>query len=153
MSGLGLLDILPASEKIVVNGKELEIFQISGRCIGELLQRFPDLIQIFDSSVDDKVKLDIIKRVSPKAIAPIIAAACGNAGDPRAEAIADKLSVDDQIKILKIVQRLTMPDGFGPFVQRLAAHLDLGAQASSAAPSSPLPKRPRPSARPQMNPS
>ncbi len=149
MSGLGLLDVLPLSEKITINGKEIVVHQLSGRGIGELLQRFPDLIQVFDKSVEEGIKFDIMKRVSPQAIAPIIAAACGNAGDPRAEAIADALSLPDQIKILKIVHRLTMPEGFGPFVAELNSLLDFGVQEPSAAPSSPLPKRPRPSAQPQ----
>ncbi len=148
MSGLGLLDVLPQSEKVKIFDKEVDVYPISAHGIGDLLRRFPELVRVFDKAVEEGVKFEILTRIAPKAVAPIIAAACGNPGDEVAEAIADKLPLETQVAIMKATYRMTMPEGFGPFVKRLEDLLDLGdLQASSAAPSMPLPKRERPSAR------
>ncbi len=118
MAGLGLLDVLPQSEVVEVNGKKLEVYGISARGVGELLTRFPDLVKLFDAAVEGDVKTDILKTVAPAAIAPIIAAACGNIGDANAEAIAEHLSIETQVQILDAARRLTFKEGLGPFVRR-----------------------------------
>jgi hypothetical protein len=41
-------------------------------------------------------------------------------GDERAEAAAGRLGLDDQAELLAAIMKLTMPQGIGPFVEKLA---------------------------------
>jgi hypothetical protein len=45
--------------------------------------------------------------------------AVGSPGDAEMEARAKKLGAADQINILAAVQRLSFPQGFGPFVEQM----------------------------------
>ena len=55
------------------------------------------------------------------AVAAIIAAGCGYPGDNTAETIAGSLSLDIQADFLAAILRLTLPNGVGPFVEKLTA--------------------------------
>ena len=145
MAGLGLLDVLPQSESVEINGKKVPVWGLSGHAIGHLLVRFPDLTKLFDPSVDKDIKVNALKTTAPAAIAPICAAACGNLGDEEAEKIADRIGADVQLKILSITRRLTFKEGAGPFGEQLlllmgeTAPGDPGRESSMR---SPRPRRP-----------
>lgn len=150
MPGLGLLDVLPQSEVVVINGKDIPVYGISARGVGALLMRFPDLVKLFDNAIEGDAKMDILKNVAPNAIAPIIAAACGNLGDAEAEAVAERLSVETQLEILDAARRLTFKDGLGPFARRLESMMgSTGPAGDLRAPSTNLQKPPPPSEPPQ----
>ena len=44
----------------------------------------------------------------------------GQAGDAQAEAAAGRLGLDDQAELLAAIMTLTMPQGIGPFVDKLS---------------------------------
>ena len=78
-------------------------------------------------------------------VAAIIAAGCGYPGDEIAEDVASRLTIEAQVDLLSATLRLTLPGGFGPFVEKLtalgglilpAAQADAGDGPSATAPAS-----------------
>jgi hypothetical protein len=113
-----LLDIAPLTETVSVRGQKVEVFGVSARGVALLLARFPDLrLMMTGRSVDT----DRLMALGGEAVAAIIAAGCGSPGDEAAEAVAERLSIEDQAELLSSVLRLTLPNGIGPFVEKLTA--------------------------------
>ncbi len=133
----GLADIIPASE--VVHG--VTIRGISFRAVGDLFARFPELNALLGGTASPA-------SVGGDAVAAIIAAGCGCAGDPEQEGLAGNLPVDVQLDLLVAVIGLTIgKKGIGPFLQKLAA---LGGVADGPAPAQQKKKiRLRPFVRPR----
>ncbi len=73
----------------------------------------------------------------------ILAAGTGAPGDPDAEQAAGRLSIDEQADLMAAIARATLPNGVGPFVEKLTA---LGVAVGSE--TSPL-HRPGPRIRPR----
>jgi hypothetical protein len=124
--GLGLRDVLPQSETVEINGKKVPVYGISGGRIGILLNRFPALEKLFDSTVSSDEKTVVLKKFAPPAIAPVVAAALGwitddEEADREAERDADRLSIEVQIEILEKTRGLTFKQGLGPFVRLLSS--------------------------------
>lgn len=143
---VGLLDIAPAVETVTVRGTPLPVYGVSAAGVAYLLGKFPELRKLLTGYSMDQDKL---LSLAPEVIAAVIASGCGVPGDKDAEAIAATLSVNEQYDLVAAIWRLTMPDGVGPFVQKLAA---LGEQAkvtvsaidpSATAPDMKSPKRSR----------
>jgi hypothetical protein len=65
--------------------------------------------------------MEDIMTSAPDAMSAIIACACGFPGDKDAEQIASKLTLDESAALLEKIIPFTMPDGLGPFVQRVNA--------------------------------
>ena len=112
----GLVDIAAVTEKVTVAGTEIEVPGVSAAGIAILLTRFPELRKTF-SGIEVSTK-ELLK-VGPEALAAILAAGTGAPGDEAAEAVAAKLSVGRQTKILAAILRVTLPDGIDPFVEEL----------------------------------
>lgn len=124
--GLSLLDIGPLSEDVpVAEGRALKVYGVSAKGVFALFKRFPNVGQWFKGGKIDGQGL--IAEV-PEAIAAIIAAGCGEPGNPQAEEAAEKMSVEVQLDVIEAIARLTFKSGFGPFVQRIVA---LSKQAES----------------------
>jgi hypothetical protein len=129
--GLSLLDIGPASEPVQVgirNGQPifLEVGGVSAKGVFIVFKRFPEMMNWFKGG---KVDIKNLVTEAPDAIAAIIAAACGEPGNEKAEAKAAKLSMEAQLDILEAIGRQTFAlKGFGPFVLRIVA---LAEQAQS----------------------
>jgi hypothetical protein len=122
--GLSLLDIGPLSESVpVTDTKSINVFGVSVKGLFIIFQRFPEVGQWFKGGVGVQGKIDPAKLMleAPDAIASIIAAGCGEAGNEQAEANAARLPVEAQLDILEAIARLTFRSGFGPFVQRIVA--------------------------------
>jgi len=128
----GLLDIAPSSEIVTIRGAAVEVTGVSAQGFAELLGRFPELRKLMTGM---EVNPDALFAVAGAAVAPIIAAGTGSPGDDAAEAVAARLSVDEQAELLEAVFRQTFPRGIGPFAKRLAAlGASLGGGQSPTAP-------------------
>lgn len=116
-----LLDIAPETATIKIQGKDVSVYGVSARGIAYLAAKYPEVKKVLAGKEFKGVSPERLVDLVPDAIASIIAAGCGMPGDKKAEAIADKLPTGDQVNLLTEIIRLTMPDGFGPFVERLRA--------------------------------
>lgn len=114
---VGLLDIAPVTEKVSVRGTEIEVLGVSAKGIAHLLSRFPELRNLITGR---GVSPEAIMEIGGDIVAAIIAAGTGYPADKRAEEIANSLSIDEQTDLMAAILRLTMPKGFGPFVEKLA---------------------------------
>jgi hypothetical protein len=112
----GLLDIAPASETVTVRGTAVDVTGVSAHGFVGLMQRFPELRK-FMTGVE--VSMDQIMAMAGDAVAAIIAAGTGSPGDAKAEAVAARLSADDQLTLMAAILRQTFPTGVGPFAEKL----------------------------------
>lgn len=147
-----LLDIATVSELVLVPGpggkkQDLEVFGVSAEGIAMLFNRFPEIRALITGKTLERDKL---AKLAAPAIAAVIAASCGTPGDKKAELAASRLPLSAQMDVLEATVKLTMPDGMGPFVERLTALAGmLNAQAETVNPSDmitvPATKSPSPS--------
>lgn len=114
---VGLLDIAPLTKTVTIRDQPIEVTGVSAKGLAQLLLRFPELRALISGR---EVGLDQLLSLGGDIIAAIIAAGCGQAGDAQAEAAAGRLGLDDQAELLAAIMTLTMPQGLGPFVDRLA---------------------------------
>lgn len=135
----GLVDIAPSVEHVTVGAAKVPVYGVSAKGIALLLARFPELRELMSGR---EVGIDKLLDMGGDAVAAIIAAGCGFPGDEAQEAAAERLPVELQADLLAPILRLTMPNGVGPFVEKLAALGNvLGAVPSSTEPGSKSPKR------------
>lgn len=123
--GLSLLDLQPQTERVPIGDSFLAVYGVSVKGVFTLFTRFPECQQWFKGG-----KIDVKKLVAeaPDAVAAIIAAGCGEPGNPAAEENAEKMTVEVQLDVVEAIARLTFKNGFGPFVKRIVA---LSEQAAS----------------------
>jgi hypothetical protein len=114
-----LLDIAPSGEVVKVWGADLDIPGLSAAGLVHLWTHFPALQGLFDSG--KAADPQSIMEAAPGAIAAIIAAGTGAPGCPQSEAQAAKMPIDSQLEVLTAIVRVSMPQGLGPFVERLMA--------------------------------
>ena len=114
---VGLLDIAPLTQTVTVRDHPIEVTGVSAKGVAQLLLRFPELRALISGR---DVGLDQLLALGGDIIAAVIAAGCGQAGDAQAEAAAGRLGLDDQAELLAAIMTLTMPQGIGPFVDKLA---------------------------------
>jgi hypothetical protein len=95
---------------------------ISAKGLAHLLGRFPELRKL---RTGQEVEIEQLMVMGGDAVAAIIAAGCGYPGDHDAENVAATLAIETQVDLLGAVLRLTLPGGFGPFVEKLSALGDL----------------------------
>jgi hypothetical protein len=135
---VGLLDIAPLTETVTVRDHSVEVTGVSAKGVAQLLLRFPELRALISGR---DVGLDQLLALGGDIIAAVIAAGCGMLGDERAEAAAGRLGLDDQAALLAAIMKLTMPQGIGPFVDKLTRMgLKPVADGGSAMPELSLPK-------------
>jgi hypothetical protein len=115
---VGLIDIAPRTETVEMQGTPVPVHGISARGLAHLLGRFPELRKLMTGQ---EVEIDHLMAMGGDAVAAVIAAGCGYPGDQAAENVAGQLSLDAQVDILAATSRLTLPGGFGPFVEKLTA--------------------------------
>jgi hypothetical protein len=127
-----LLDIAPttAVEVVKINGQRIVVHGLRAPALASIAARFPRLIGLFLGGFS-------MADVGPKFIAqfgeatgPIIAAGCGHLADEKYEQhAATVLLLEDQLKLVIAIIRLTFPNGFGFFLEIGAA---LGAAGEEA---------------------
>lgn len=114
----GLRDIANTSPTVTVQGQPVTVSGVSARGIAVLLERFPPLRELFAGKAPQIDPATVMKLV-PEAVACIIACGTGAPGDLEAEKIADSLVAGDQLDLLSKIIEVTMPRGFGPFVEKV----------------------------------
>lgn len=113
-----LLDIAPdgaTKNSVAVSGGEVEISKLSAKKITGILARFPVVGQLLDGKKPETSKL---VEIGADAVAAVIAAGCGYVGDEmeRAEAFASELPIEDQLKLVEAIARLSLPKVVGPLI-------------------------------------
>lgn len=111
-----LLDIAKVARKVDVGGVELEVYGISLQSFASLMVRFPELGKLMSGYKLEQAEL---MKMAPEAVGAIIAAGCGELGNPEAEKAAANLGLGPQTDVIAEVLRLTFPKGVGPFVEKL----------------------------------
>lgn len=117
---VSLLDIGDLRATVKIRGKELEVCGISGDVFLELLAEFPEMRKLMAGATHKFEPNDLMRQV-PAAVASIIAAATGTAGDAKAIAVARKLSLGEQAELLHKIWELTFPQGITSFIAALEA--------------------------------
>jgi hypothetical protein len=115
---VGLIDVAPRTETVDVQGSSVPVHGISAKGLAHLLGRFPEMRRLMTGQ---DVKIEQLIDMGGDAVAAIIAAGCGYPGDQVAEDVAASLSLEAQVDLLGAILRLTLPGGFGPFVEKLTA--------------------------------
>lgn len=114
---VGLLDIVPAVETVTIGGQAVEVRGVSATGVANLLGRFAEIRALLAGRIMDADKL---LATGGPVVAAIIAAGCGYPGNPEAEQLAERLPISDQADLLAAILRLTLPQGVGPFVEKLS---------------------------------
>lgn len=140
----GLLDIASAPARVEVRGVKVDVFGVSAEGVAYLLTNFPEIKALFAGK---EVSFDTatLATKAPRAIAAIIAAGTGNAGNADAEAIAASLAVDEQAELLAKIIELTFPRGLGPFVEAVSRLAATASESSDAITKGPATISPSPS--------
>lgn len=126
----GLRDISLIRETVDVYGTAVDVTGVSAEGIAYLINRFPELRMVMSGK---KVEPARWMELGGKIVAAVIAAGTGAPGNPEDEAQAALLPVGLQIEFIEKIAKLTMPDGPGPFVERVMA-LQGGVALSNTAP-------------------
>ncbi len=113
---VGLLDIVPAKTLVNIQGTPVEVTGVSVKGVASLLARFPELRSLLSGQ---EIGADKLMHIGGDIVAAIIAAGTGYPGDEKAEAVAVSLPLNDQAELVSAIIPLTMPEGLGPFVERL----------------------------------
>ena len=117
---VSLLDIADQQKTVPLRGKDVTVRGISAQDVVYLLGKFPELRSLMAGNRADVTPESLLK-FAPAAVAAVIAAGTGSAGDEKAEAVAARLAIGEQVEILAAIFELTFPQGIGPFVARLDA--------------------------------
>lgn len=112
----GLLDIAISSRTVSIGESEVPVYGVSAKGIAVLFERFPIFREMFSGRTPD-LSPEAVTKLAPEAVAAIIAAGTGTPGNREAEAKAEQLPAGTQAELLEAIMELTMPKGFGPFVE------------------------------------
>jgi hypothetical protein len=115
---VSLIDIVPQTKDVETTAAGwVELRGLGLRHVADLLVRFPELRKLMVEGAP-AVDVDRLITDAPDAVAAIIAVA---ARQPEAAAkIAEDWPVEDVMDCLIVVRDLTMPNGVGPFMERIA---------------------------------
>jgi hypothetical protein len=126
MAEVSLMDIVPVTKLVPIgNDQQLAAHGIGIEAAMHLFNRFPELKNLTNGKVEE-VKPERIFEVAPRAIAAIIAAGANMANDQKAEKKAAILPLQIQLDFIQAVIERTMPDGPGPFLERLMMAMAVG---------------------------
>ena len=120
-----LLDIAPASAIEIVRvagGERIKVHGLNANAIAAIVARFPDLVALLGGLATGGA--NTIPKLFGQfgtAVGPIIAAGCGHLGDEKYEQAAGALLVEDQLKLIKAIWTLTLPNGIGPLMETVTA--------------------------------
>ncbi len=112
----GLLELGPMTEEISVMGGTLTIRPITTGELIALMSAFPVLIELLGGAKNGK---EAAALAGPVAIAHVIATASGEADNPEAVAVAERLGVGKVAEIIDKIMEITFEDGTAPFVERI----------------------------------
>lgn len=112
-----LLDIAPSSTRdrvAIIGGVVIDVQALHLDAIAALVTRFPGLAMLLFGGANALPRL--IGECGP-AIGPIIAAGTGHLGDAKAEKMAGDFLVEDQLKLIGAIYRLTFPNGLAALIE------------------------------------
>jgi hypothetical protein len=112
-----LLDIGPLTEEVEIRGTKLTVQGLTAGHLFQLFADFPDMRKLLQVGAGSPQ--DVMLQLAPDLIAKIIAIATGSPNDKEVEAKAKTMGASDQLAIIAAIQRLSFPDGIGPFVERI----------------------------------
>ena len=117
-----LLDIASSSsvEIVKIDDLEFKVRGVSADGIASIVSRFPELIPLVNGSVTESLIPRLIASCGA-AVGPIIAIGCGHRDEEAYEQCGATLPLEQQIKLLDAIFRLTFPNGIGRFVEKLKA--------------------------------
>ena len=123
-----LLDIGPLTEEVSIGGKPVTVYGVSPEGFFYLLQKFPELQQMFGASTVD---METLQKVAPESIAYVLAIATTSRAYMTQQQwleiveatanVAMNLSAHYQMALFQAALRLTFPDGIGPFIAGVEA--------------------------------
>lgn len=121
-----LLDIAPAETvktSVPIGGDEIEVGKISAKRVTGLLMRYPELGDLMGGK---KVAPMRLVEIAVDAGAALIAAGCGYSGEEAqiAEARAAELDIDDQLRLVEVIAKLTFPP-IGPLIDQLRSRVEI----------------------------
>ena len=132
----GLIEIADLTETVRFRDREIPVGGLSVGGIASLLARFPDLRKALSGGGFD-FDVETLLALGPEIVAAILAD-----GLEIGEDVAARLPLALQIEAIEIMVRLTMPEGLGPFVERIERLMgDAGPALSAGAPSTSSGKR------------
>lgn len=111
-----LLDLGPLTEEVEIRGVKLTVRGLTTANVFKLFSDVPDMQEMLSQMGTAGA---VMMNLAPDLFAKIIAIATGSPGDAAMEARAKELGAADQMMILNAVQRLSFPQGFGPFVEQI----------------------------------
>jgi len=123
-----LLDIAPsmAVEAVKIDGKRIVVRGLAIDAMAHIAARFPNLLAVFGAA--GEINVPRLIQHFGGAVGPIIAAGCGHLGDEKYEAVAGRLPVENQLRLLTPIFRLTFPNGLPAFMEAIAAFAVVGAE-------------------------
>lgn len=110
-----LLDLGPLTEEVEIRGVKLTVQGLTASHLFRLFAQFPDMQKALEQMGNAG---SVMLEIAPDLVAKVIAIATGSSGDLAIEEKAKLLGASDQLAILGAVQRLSFPQGFGPFVEQ-----------------------------------
>jgi hypothetical protein len=121
-----LLDIAPAGTAkttVPIGDDEMEVGKISARRLTGLLMRYPELADLMGGK---KVAPMRLVEIAVDAGAALIAAGCGYSGEETeaAEAKAAELDIEDQLRLVEAIAKLTFPS-IGPLFDQLRSRVEI----------------------------
>ena len=111
-----LLDLGPLVEEVEIRGVKLTVRGLTAASLFKLFSEFPNMQEaLAQMGTSSSVMLEL----APDLFAKVIAIATGSPDDAAIIAKAKELGAADQMAILSVVQKLSFPQGFGPFVDQI----------------------------------
>ena len=130
-----LLDIVPLTTTVSVNGTEITVRGVGIDAIACAMSASPDLAALMRPGgviLSDPASLLM---AAPAALHGVIAEACGMAGDAAALEVVRTLPFHSQVDLVEAIIKLSFPGGVLPFVPRLTGLLgSVPTPAAAAAP-------------------
>jgi hypothetical protein len=125
-----LLDIVPATatEVVKINGQRFVVHGLRVPALASIVARFPDLGFLIGAATANIGMPRMIEQLGA-ATGPIIAAGIGELGNEKTEKIAGDLLAEHQLELVAAIFRVTFPNGFISFVQKLGTLMSLMAGA------------------------
>ena len=111
------VSISPLTEDVEVRGIRLTVHGLTAADLFKLFSQFPDMGNMLSQMGTPGA---VMLNMAPDVFAKVIAIATGSPGDAAVEATARAMGAADQVVILAAVQRLSFPQGFGPFVEQMS---------------------------------
>lgn len=123
---VGLIDIVPLVERVTVRGHEVEVRGINMSQLGQLIFESSEFRRLAETN---RLDLESMLGLGGPMIAKLIAACCQGS---ITEQSAANLSPGEQAELLVKIIKVTLPTGFGPFVELWEAAWRAGGSKAAA---------------------